>query len=200
MGKEERIKKIVKYVVIFNIVVIVFLCIVFKYFNYDFNNIIVNIIMKTGIIIVLSILFVRFINTKLWKCKFLNSWLFEKMPNLNGKWDGIIINTKDNKEQKANITIEQTYLSIFITTEVERGNSITYSGDLIKINSNNWKLIWTWHSNSTYTGNGFYGTNIIDVISNEKLEGIYFTNANVDGRGCTSGIFKAEKSNKEIVS
>jgi small nuclear ribonucleoprotein (snRNP)-like protein len=195
MNKEKRVKKIVRVVVIFNIGVIVLLCIVFKYFNYNFNNIIINIIVKTGIIISLSLLLVWLINNLLWKCKFLNinSCFFDKIPNLNGKWKGIIINTKDNEEQQANITIEQTYLNIFITTEVERGNSITYCGELIKVNGNNWKLIWTWHSNSIYDGKEFSGTDIVDVISDDKLEGIYFTNANVDERGCTSGIFKAKK-------
>jgi hypothetical protein len=44
----------------------------------------------------------------------------------------------------------------------------------------------------TFDGRVFYGTTIVDIVEN-KLDGYYFTNANFDGRNCTSGSFKASK-------
>jgi len=183
MGRIDRVKKIVKLVIIFDI------CILVVYFLFNKLNW-WEIVTKTSIIISISLGIVYLINKFLWKFKCI-SFLLDSPPNIIGKWEGIIINTKDNKKQFMEMTIEQTYLEVFITVDAERGLSTTYVGDIVKNNQNDWKLMWIWHAN--YQGREFSGTTILNIINENKLKGFYFTNANVDGRECTSGIFEAEK-------
>ncbi|RUM45992.1 MAG: hypothetical protein DSY46_01225, partial [Hydrogenimonas sp.] len=85
----------------------------------------------------------------------------------------------------------QTYLSIHIETNVERGNSSTITGDLIKVNSK-WKLFWTWEA--TFRGTQFYGTTIVYIRENStEMDGLYFTNSDITNVKCTSGTFQAKK-------
>ena len=183
MGRVERVKKIVRLVVVFNIFL---LSIYFLMNNLNFWLIAT----KTTIIVSISLGIVYLVNKFLWKYKFL-SFLFDSPPNIEGEWRGIIVNTNDGKKQKMIMKIEQTYLEVFITVQAERGTSTTYAGDIVKFNGNNWKLMWTWHSSNK--AGEFSGTTIVDILNENELKGFYFTNSNVDGRGCTSGKFEAKK-------
>jgi len=183
MGRVDRVKKIVRLVVFFDIAILA----VYFWLN-GFNFL--EVLTKTTIIIGVSIGIVYLINKFLWKFKFFN-FVFDSPPDINGKWKGEIVNTKDNMSQKMEMEIKQTYLETYITVKAERGNSTTWVGDIVKVNGNDWKVMWTWHAN--YLGQEFSGTTILDIISENTLEGYYYTNANVDGRGCTSGSFKAKK-------
>ena len=183
MGRVERVKKIVRLIVIFNLLMVG----IYVYINgFSFKELLA----KTGILITFSIVTIYIIDKYLWKFKILN-FLFDSPPNIEGDWIGIIVNTNDGKEQKMTMEIKQTYLEVFITVNAERGLFTTYVGDIIKNNQNTWKLMWTWHAN--YKGKEFSGTTILDVINENKLKGFYFTNANIDGRGCTAGEFEAER-------
>ena len=183
MGRVDRVKKIVKFVVVFDVLLLI---IYFFVNGLDF----IDIIKKSTIVISFSLFIVFIINKLLWKIKLLN-FIFDSPPNINGEWEGKIVNSKDKKPQKMKMKISQTYLEIYITVKAERGNSITWVGDIVKINGNDWKLMWTWHA-SNEVGE-FSGTTILDILDENNLEGNYYTNSNIDGRGCTSGIFKAKK-------
>ncbi len=183
MGRVDRVKRIIKLIVFFDLIII---GIYISINGFSFKELLA----KAGILITVSIGAIYVINKYLWKFKILN-FLFDSPPNIEGEWKGTIVNTKDGKNQNMDMSIEQTYLEIFITVNAERGRSTTYAGDIIKNNQNDWKLMWTWHAN--YQGKEFSGTTILDIIDENKLKGFYFTNANVDGRGCTAGEFEAEK-------
>ena len=183
MGRVDRVKKIVKFVVVFDVLLLI---IYFFVNGLDF----IDIIKKSTIVISFSLFIVFIINKLLWKIKLLN-FIFDSPSDINGKWEGEIINTKDKKSQKMKMNIKQTYLEIYITVEAERGNSTTWVGDIIKVNGNDWKIMWTWHASNE--AGEFSGTTILDILNQDKLEGYYFTNSNIDERGCTSGIFKAIK-------
>ncbi len=183
MGRVDRVKRIIKLIVLFDLIIIgIYISI--NGFSFE------KLLAKTGILITFSIGVIYFINKYLWKCKLIKFFLGSP-PNIEGEWKGTIVNTKDGKKQNMEMSIEQTYLEVFITVNAERGRSTTYVGDIIKNNQNDWKLMWTWHAN--YKGKEFSGTTILDIINEKKLKGLYFTNANVDGRGCTAGEFEAEK-------
>ena len=188
MGRVDKVKKILNFFIVpFNIILTVLGVSWITGFN-------IWVILKNlsiiGIITIISIRFFLFINKRLWKFKFFKI-LLDSPPNLNGKWEGEIINTKDNKSQKMEMFIDQTYLEVYVKVLVERGDSITWVGDIIKINNNDWELIWNWRS-SNEKGE-FSGTTILNILNEEKMEGFYYTNSNIDGRGCTAGRFVAKK-------
>jgi len=183
MDRVDRVKRIVRFIVFFDIL----FGLVYLFIN-GFD--IWDALQKISIIITISVFFVILINKYLWKCKIFK-FLFDSLPDLNGEWAGVIVNTKDKKEQKAYIVINQTYFEVYIKVLVERGNSMTWVGDIIKVNNNDWKLIWSWHS-SNQAGE-FSGTTIVNILDEKKLDGFYYTNSNIDGRGCTAGTFTAEK-------
>ena len=145
---------------------------------------------KSSTIIVISIALVSLINKYLWKFKVFKI-LFDPPPNLNGKWKGIIINTKDKEKQEMQLSINQTYLEVYINVLGERGDSNTWVGDIIKINNNDWKLIWNWHSSNK--AGEFSGTTVLNILDDKTIKGFYYTNSNIDGRGCTVGEFEAKK-------
>jgi len=87
---------------------------------------------------------------------------------------------------------------IKVNVKVEKANSYTIIGDLLKI-GDEWKLIWTWEGINK--DNNFFGTTILNV-NDFMLEGFYFTNysniykinENITYTcNCTAGYFKVKK-------
>ena len=179
----EKIKKLISIIVIVNILAVIG----YLYFKGCPQNPL-NLISYNATLAFLSISISILINYYLWKIPFVNK-LFGSIPDINGVWNAEIINTNDNKKQKSQLTIKQTWFTTQVITKTKRGNSTTISSEIIQVNDS-WKLYFTW--TSSFEGTLFNGTTIVDIIDN-KLDGYYFTNANFDGRKCTSGSFKAKK-------
>ena len=179
----EKIKKLISIIVIVNILAVIG----YLYFKGCPQNPL-NLISYNATLAFLSISISILINYYLWKIPFVNK-LFGSIPDINGVWNAEIINTNDNKKQKSQLTIKQTWFTTQVITKTKRGNSTTISSEIIQVNDS-WKLYFTW--TASFDGTLFNGTTIVDIIDN-KLDGYYFTNANFDGRKCTSGSFKAKK-------
>ena len=179
----EKIKKLVAIIVIANILAVIG----YLYFKGCPKNPF-SLISYNATLASFSIGISLAINYYLWKISFINK-LFGSIPNINGTWNAEIININDKKKQKSQLTIKQTWFTTQIITETKRGNSTTISSEIIQVNDN-WKLYFTW--SASFDGTIFNGTTIVDIID-DKLDGYYFTNANFDGRKCTSGSFKARK-------
>jgi len=144
---------------------------------------------KLGLFVTLSSLAVYLFDKWLWK--YFPFKLLAGLPQIEGEWEVEIVNLADGKTQKSKMKINQTYFSVSIETNAERGNSKTIIGDLVKLNST-WRLIWTWESISE--GSSFYGTTVLDIKEGEQqMEGLYFTNSRITGNICTSGKFTAKK-------
>lgn len=192
MGRVDRIILVIKMIVILIIISVVILWI------FNGHNITPNLLIsKIGIIIFISMVFTVIWNYWIWKWPIVNQFIV-KMPNLNGVWKGEIINGKEIKIQNSCIKIKQTYFDIKINVEVEKANSYTIIGDLLKI-GDEWRLIWTWEGINK--DNSFFGTTILNV-NDFVLEGFYFTNYNNTYKindnityncNCTAGYFRAKK-------
>jgi len=191
MGRVDRVKLVMQIVVFFNVLFIIGL------FFFEKNPDVKIILSKIGVLNVLSLIVLLLWNKWIWKWKPINKLLID-MPILEGCWNGEIKNVMEgNNIQNCVINIEQTYFNIKIRVEVERANSYTIVGDLLKV-GDEWKLIWTWEGLNKE--NNFYGTTIVNVKEN-ILEGFYFTNFefNINTNECqctckcTSGSFKAIK-------
>lgn len=192
MGRVDRIILVIKMIIALIIALIIMLWI------FNGHNITPKLLIsKIGMITFCSIIFILIWNYWLWKLPLINQFI-AKMPNLNGVWKGEIINAKENKIQYACIKIKQTYFDIKINVEVDRANSYTIVGDLLKI-GDEWKLIWTWEGIDK--DNNFFGTTILNV-NDFVLEGFYFTNYNNTYKvnenitydcNCTAGYFKVKK-------
>ena len=191
MGRMDRIIVVINLIVILNI----FLVIIIWFFN-DHNITPNFLISKIGFITFISIIFIVMWNYYLWKLPLINQFI-SKMPNLNGVWKGNIINSKEEKKQECCVIIKQTFFDIKIKVKVEKANSYTIVGDLLKI-GDEWKLIWTWEGINK--DNNFFGTTILNVNEN-LLEGFYFTNFSITyiredikyNCNCTAGNFKVVK-------
>ena len=183
MSIAEKVKKIITLVVITNIFTIISYLLIIGYPKSPWELLKLNATLAS-----LSIGISILINYYLWKVPLINKF-FGSIPNINGIWKAEIINTNDNKKQKSQLTIKQTWLTTQIITDTKRGNSTTISSELIQMNDS-WKLYFIW--NASFDGTLFNGTTIVDIVDN-TLDGYYFTNANFDGRKCTSGSFKAKK-------
>ena len=180
---KEKITKLITIIVGFNIIaVIVYLSVV------GCPEKPLDLLRYNATLALISIGITILINYYLWKIPLINN-IFGAIPNLNGKWNAIIVNTNDNKKQKSQLTIKQTWFTTQVITETKRGNSTTISSEIIQVNDS-WKLYFTW--TASFDGTVFNGTTIVDIVDN-KLDGYYFTNSNLDGRKCTSGSFIAEK-------
>ena len=191
MGRVDRVKLVMQIVVFFNVLFIVGL------FFFEKNPDVKIILSKIGLLNILAFIILLVWNKWVWKWKPINKLLIN-MPILEGCWNGQIKNVmEENNIQDCVIKIEQTYFDIKIRVEVERANSYTIVGDLLKV-GDEWKLIWTWEGLNKE--NSFYGTTIVNVKEN-ILEGFYFTNFEFNiGTNecqctckCTSGSFKAIK-------
>ena len=182
----EKIKKLVGIIVLFNIIAVIcyLSCVgcpekpmdLFKY---------------NATLAAVSIGIALLVNYKLWKIPHLNK-LFGSIPNIEGEWEGFIVNTKDNTKQNTKLSIKQTWFSTQVITKAERGNSKTISSEIFNVNDS-WELYFTW--NASFNGVTFNGTTIVNILDN-KLDGYYFTNADFDGRKCTSGMFEVIKIEK----
>lgn len=183
MTTQDKIIKIISFIIITNIIVIVgylFLA------GYPKN--VWELIRYNTILTLLATGLFYLINHFLWHLPLINK-LFGSIPNLNGEWSGVIINISDNKEQEANMKITQTWLNCHIVTKAERGNSSSISAEIVKINET-WKLYFIWSSSND--GTVFDGTTIVTIFEDE-LNGYYFSSSNVDKKGCTSGSFIFKK-------
>ena len=183
MSIAEKIKKLISIIVVINILAVIG----YLYFKGCPKNPL-NLLSYNATLASLSIGISLAINYYLWKVSFINK-LFGSIPNLNGKWNAEIVNTNDNKKQKSQLTIKQTWFTTQVITETKRGNSTTISSEIVQQNDS-WKLSFTW--TASFNGTVFNGTTIVDIVDN-KLDGYYFTNANFDERKCTSGSFIAKK-------
>ena len=183
MSIAEKIKKLISIIVVVNILAVIG----YLYFKGCPKNPL-DLLSYNATLAFFSIGISFFINYYLWKMPFVNK-IFGSIPNLNGKWKAEIVNTNDNKKQKSQLTIKQTWFTTQIITETKRGNSTTISSEIIQINDS-WKLYFIW--TASFDGTVFNGVTIANIVDN-KLDGYYFTNSNFGGGKCTSGSFIAIK-------
>ncbi len=184
MTIKEKINRLIQIIVGVNIILIICYLYCVGYPEKAFDLMKYNATLAT-----ISIGITLLINYYIWKIPYINK-LFGSIPNIEGKWEAEIINTKDNKRQKTMLDIKQTWFTVQVVTTTKRGNSTTISSEIIHINDS-WKLYFTW--SASFEETVFNGTTIVNILDN-KLDGYYFTNSNFDGKKCTSGSFKAEKS------
>ena len=182
---KDRIIKVIKIIIFIDVAISVM-----YFFIKGFPKTPMELFSKVGILILFSTIIFIIFDKFLWKLGF-KDFTFGGIPVIEGIWKGEIINEQDGIRQKANIRIRQTYLNVFIEVDVDRGDSTTLIGDLVQVN-NKWQLIWNW--DAKYEGSEFYGTTIVDLRNdNNVMQGLYFTNSNFTGLGCTYGTFKAKK-------
>lgn len=184
MSVEGKIKSLITVVILLNVIVIILGVYLLGLESEE--------IYKIGTLLNLFSLGVFYaINYFFWKVNYINK-LFGSIPNLNGEWEGTIVNKKDGKEQKSKLIITQTWFNVKVETKVERGNSSTVSSEIININDT-WKLYFVWEA--SFDGSPFDGTTIVRIEDNE-LDGLYYTNANFNESSCTVGTFKAKRKGK----
>jgi hypothetical protein len=179
----EKVKKIITIVVVINILIIISYLLIMDYPKSPLELIKLN-----ATLAFLSIGVVLSIKYYLWKIPYVNK-IFGSIPNIEGVWNAEIVNTNDNKKQKSQLIIKQTWFTVQVISKTKRGNSTTISSEIIH-NNDNYKLYFNW--SASFNGVPFNGTTIVDIIDNE-LDGYYFSNSNFDGWKCTSGSFKAKK-------
>lgn len=183
MTIQDKIIKIISFVVITNILVIVgYLSLA----GYPKN--VWELIRYNAILTLLATGLFYLINHFLWHLPLINK-LFGSIPNINGTWNGEIINSKDGIKQPATLNIIQTWLGVDVNIKTERANSSTVASEIVKIGGM-WKLYFTWEGRGDHAS--FEGTTIVN-IDEDNLDGHYFSNSNIDGKNCTSGSFKATK-------
>jgi len=184
MNVADKIKSLIKILVLLNILIIAL-----GMFLLDSTW---NEVLKySAVLNILSLGMFYLVNNYLWKIKYIKG-LFGSIPNISGKWEGIVVNKKDGKNQKSKLIITQTWLNVKVETKVERGNSSTISSEIINTNDT-WELYFVWKA--TFDGSSFDGTTIVRIENENELDGLYYTNANYNGESCTAGTFKAKKIN-----
>ena len=153
--------------------------------------------LSIAIISPLSVLFCKI----LWKLKIFRKWMV-LIPNLNGKWEGVIDSTaidfythEKRKNIKAELTVKQTLFSISCIMKTNEMTSRSISaGFIIDEENQQQQFIYTYQSipkqTVQYLSPMHFGTVLYDfdnLYQVENLEGNYWT-----GRG-TSGSIKLIK-------
>ena len=182
MNVADKIKSLIKILVGLNLLIVVLGLFLL---NSTWNEV----LRYSAILNILSLGMFFLINNYLWKMKYIKG-LFGSIPNISGEWKGIIVNKKDGIEQESKLVITQTWLNVKVETKVERGNSSTISSEIINTNDT-WELYFVWKA--TFDGSSFDGTTIVRIENENELDGLYYTNANFNKNGCTTGTFKAQK-------
>ena len=108
----------------------------------------------------------------------------EKTPVLKKKYWGKIFSTYEQIEKNATLMIKQTLLSISISVITEESKSESICASIEKINGE-WKLSYTYLNTPKASVRNrsaiHYGTALLCVDNNKKLEGQYYTDRNTTG-------------------
>lgn len=182
--------KIVLYIILIIAVVVFLINWVFSDKSFTFLFIIDCIEKSAAVISVLSIIFCKW----LWKWKALKKWLVV-IPNLNGKWTGVLssnwVDPTTNEKIPSKITTLTIKQSLFKTScvmETDESTSHSILSDfLIDEEKQILRLVYTYQNdprqNIQSRSRIHFGTAVLDINlgENETLKGYYWNNRNSSG-------------------
>jgi hypothetical protein len=141
-------------------------------------------------IVDLGLLFFVYVGWRwLWvKVPNLNRWFY---PDLNGMWDASIDWVKDDQTGRASgrVSIKQNFFTISIEMDADRSESRTLALSVKKDPESSRPLLhYIYEVKEKYTSHGqnkvYQGAAslLVDVVSNDRLGGNYFTSRGTGGR------------------
>lgn len=186
MKSEE--KGLIKYSVTIGIIVFVVLCVTHN-LNIRLNTL-KSITDYAGDSISISVTFAFFYEKYIWR------WNpFEKHPRLAKKYSGYLISTFDDKKRTLELDLKQTLMTCKVHQKTEESDSDAINTNIIDINGRS-ALVYTYLNvprlNVRERSPIHYGSAILFINSQEKLNGGYFTDRK------TTGQITAEKKIKPI--
>jgi hypothetical protein len=144
---------------------------------------------------VISVVIVPIFIKSLWKCRIFNKWLV-LIPNLNGKWEGVISSEWINPDTKkkcefiqTSLIIKQSLFNISCIMKTQETQSRSITSDF-RIDENNQihQLVYIYETNPSpkvRERNPIqHGTIVFDIIKENdsiKLEGNYWTDRKTTG-------------------
>ena len=135
----------------------------------------------------------------IWKWKLFECW--HHVPNLEGKWTGILTSSYDEKSISMNMDIKQTWNKISFKSTFPDTNSKSYSNvAAIHVAGNSGIEIYFGYRNDSYSVSNklqsYNGYNILQLIDKNKIKARYFNereNPNPKFKGGNKGIFELNK-------
>lgn len=130
---------------------------------------------SVGISFLLSAIYER------WLWRYLN---FYKVPVLSKHFTGTFVSAYDNKERSAELTIRQTFLSVYVSMKTSESWSNSLYSELLEHNGT-YKLFYTYVNEPKAElferSNIHYGSVELTVESSNHLYGNYYTNRKTNG-------------------
>jgi hypothetical protein len=155
---------------------------------------------KIGILLSLNFICWRLFNRRIWRIPFIRKYLFDNIPDINGRWEGQIDREGEDGVHSFVLEIKQTLLDIYANGYTSSGGGPSMSIHLCTDSDNSsFFLIYNWicetknKINNVQSGM-FWGTSILKILPDNTIEGEYFTGRKpYQTRGVTTVNFKCKE-------
>lgn len=127
---------------------------------------------------------VSYILLKLYEKYFWKFNKLDKTPRLYGVYDVTLVSSFDEIARKGKLTINQTFTTISIKLVTDESVSVAVVGDIIE-NAGNFQLVYSYRNEPQVLildkSSIHYGTAMLNIVSNNELNGQYFTHRKTVG-------------------
>jgi len=120
-------------------------------------------------------------NGTIWKYNIFRRIDLIKVPNLSGKWEGTLLTSYDNHEQRhnVNVVIEQNWTEMCISLRADHSESNSQASSLLVRQNNVPLLIYNYfdepRGTATESMHSHRGTGVLKLIASDELDGQYYT-------------------------